>query len=80
MGLPIVRAANTGISTVITERGEVLEILEPLVKGYVISEIPIPDDVSDAGDANSIFLWLMILILYIPIFAESLARLSRKRK
>jgi apolipoprotein N-acyltransferase len=80
MGLPIVRAANTGISTVITERGEVLEILEPLVKGYVISEIPIPDAVSDAGDVNSIFLWLMILILYIPIFAESLARLSRKRK
>lgn len=80
MGLPIVRAANTGISTVITERGEVLEILEPLVKGYVISEIPIPDAVSDAGDANSIFLWLMILILYIPIFAESLARLSRKKK
>ena len=79
-GRPIVRAANTGISTVITERGEVLEILEPLVGGYIISDIPIPADALEVRDVNSIFLWLMILILYIPIFAELLTRLSRKRK
>ncbi len=79
-GRPIVRAANTGISTVITERGEVLETLEPLVRGYVISEVSVPADNSDAGDVNSVFLWIMILILYIPLAAEALARLYQKRK
>ncbi len=79
-GRPIVRAANTGISTVITERGEVLEILEPLVGGYVISDVPVPADASDAADVNSAFLWIMILNLYIPLAAEALTRLSRKRK
>ena len=79
-GRPIVRAANTGISTVITERGEVLETLDPLVGGYVISKISIPADASDAGNTNSAFLWIMILILYIPLVSEIGSRLSRKRK
>ncbi len=79
-GRPIIRAANTGISTVITERGEVLEILDPLVDGYIISDISIPDEASDAWDVNNVFLWLMVFIMYIPIVAEAGLRLSRKRK
>ncbi len=40
-GRYVVRAANTGISTVITDKGEVIEQLEPLVDGYIVSDIGI---------------------------------------
>ncbi len=79
-GRPIVRAANTGISTVVTERGEVVETLDPLIRGYIINEISVPTDASDAGDANSLFLWIMILIQYIPIAAEIGIFFAKKRR
>lgn len=58
MGLPIVRAANTGISATITPLGEVTQSIEPLIDGYIVSEIPIQHDANNAGVANSIFLLL----------------------
>ena len=76
----IVRAANTGISTVITERGEVLETLEPLVRGYIISEVSLSNDETNTGKVNSVFLWIMILLLYVPLGYELVSRISRKRK
>lgn len=38
-GRPIVRAANTGISSVLSEKGEVLSHLDPLISGYVAHEV-----------------------------------------
>lgn len=40
-GRYVVRAANTGISTVISSKGEVLCELEPLVDGTVIYDVPV---------------------------------------
>ncbi len=57
-GLPIVRAANTGISANITPLGEVTESIEPLIDGYIVSEVPIPRNANNASVANSIFLLL----------------------
>ena len=79
-GLSIVRAANTGISTVITERGEVLETLDPLVKGYIISDVSVSNEATNTGKVNSIFLWIMILLLYVPLVYELVYRISQKRK
>ena len=38
-GKYVVRAANTGISSVITPTGEVVSTLDPMVKGYLSEEI-----------------------------------------
>jgi apolipoprotein N-acyltransferase len=38
-GRYMVRSANTGISSIITDKGEVITMLPPLEKGYVIGEI-----------------------------------------
>lgn len=38
-GRYVVRAANTGVSSVISDRGEVLELLPPLVDGYVVADV-----------------------------------------
>lgn len=35
----MVRAANTGISSIITPTGEVTESLPPLVEGYILDEV-----------------------------------------
>ncbi len=40
-GRYVVRAANTGISTIISARGEVLEELEPLIEGFVMADVPV---------------------------------------
>lgn len=38
-GCPVVRAANTGISSVIDARGRVREVLPPLVEGMILTEV-----------------------------------------
>ena len=40
-GRYIVRAANTGISTVISSKGDVLDSLEPLVDGMIVYDVPV---------------------------------------
>ena len=66
-GLPIVRAANTGISANITPLGEVTESLEPLIDGYIVSEVPIQSNANNASVVNSIFLILCaVCVIVLP--------------
>jgi len=66
-GLPIVRAANTGISANITPLGEVTESIEPLIDGYIVSEVPIKSNANSASVANSIFLILCaVCVIALP--------------
>ena len=39
-GRSFVRSANTGISSVITARGELLALIDPLTEGYAVSSVP----------------------------------------
>ena len=55
-GLPIIRAANTGISADITRLGEVREEIEPLVDGYLVCEVPISEGTHNARMANTLLL------------------------
>lgn len=66
-GLPIVRAANTGISANITPLGEVTESIEPLIDGYIVSEVPIQSNANNASVANCIFLLLCaVCVIALP--------------
>ncbi len=79
-GLPIVRAANTGISANITPLGEVTESIEPLIDGYIVSEVPIPREANNARIANNVFLLLCaVCIIALPTvsFAEYLFKKSK---
>ena len=79
-GLPIVRAANTGISANITPLGEVTERIEPLIDGYIVSEVPIPREANNARIANNVFLLLCaVCIIALPTvsFAEYLFKKSK---
>ncbi len=79
-GLPVVRAGNTGISAVITQKGEVLQELAPLTRGYIVSDIAVECDRSNSYIANEIFLWLCIICLLAVPSAELTVYFTRKRK
>ena len=79
-GLPIVRAANTGISADITRLGEVKGSIEPLVQGYLVCDVAISDDAGNSKDANALFLALCaVCILALPII-DALKYFYRKSK
>lgn len=67
-GLPVVRAANTGISATITADGVVTEVLDPLLRGYVISDVVISTPSANSSIGNILFLSACaILLAAIPI-------------
>ncbi len=64
----IVRAANTGISTIINSKGEVVERLEPLVDGMIISDVSISDTrtlYSYIGNAVLIPFGLLLAYIFV---------------
>ncbi len=64
-GLPIVRAANTGISADITRLGMVNDCIEPLVDGYLVCDVPISENANNAKIANTLFLILCALCICV---------------
>jgi len=65
-GRYIARAANTGISTVINSRGEVIKELEPLVDGLIVSDVYVTENRTVWSFlGNSFIVILMLGELYI---------------
>jgi apolipoprotein N-acyltransferase len=62
-GLPIVRAANTGISADITRLGEMNDSIEPLVDGYLVCDVSISNGTHNAKVANTLFLILCFVCI-----------------
>lgn len=65
-GRYVVRSANTGMSSIITDKGEIIKSLEPLVDGYVLSEVKMLNHKTlYVYVGNSIitiaFLWIVIM-------------------
>ena len=65
-GRYVVRAANTGISTVISSRGQVLEKKEPLVEGMVVRDVYLSDTQTLYTRIGNllVYLWLVLLAIY----------------
>ena len=62
-GRYISRAANTGISTAITNRGEVVESLEPLVDGMVVQKMYLRDSRTLYSYIGNLFVYIGIIFL-----------------
>lgn len=77
-GRYIVRAANTGISTVIDAKGNVLEQLEPLVDGMLVCDVETDDTLTLYSRIGNILVYLLILA-YSALFVTELLN-KRKRK
>ncbi len=70
-GRYIVRSANTGISTVISDRGEVLAELAPLVDGMLVEEIPLRSHTTLYMRIGNLFvyLWLCVILAFLGVEA-----------
>jgi apolipoprotein N-acyltransferase len=79
-GLSVVRAANTGISATITKDGVVTETLDPLLRGYVISDIDLSTPSANSSIGNAIVLILCFLSLAVLPIIEAIELLRKGRK
>lgn len=78
--VPVVRSANTGISALITDKGDVIDSLAPLIDGYVISEVPIAANPSRSEIAGSVTIALCSALLLIPAGTLLIGFISKKRR
>jgi len=77
-GRCIVRSANTGISTVIDSKGNIKEELEPLVDGFVVSEVTLESDLTLYTVIGNSFIYLSILAYAYFIALEIIDRIKNK--
>lgn len=77
-GVPIVRAANTGISSVIDSRGRVLDSLPPLVEGIICCDVSTGEASIYARTGNVFVYFLAAVCLLIPVL-DMLAKIKCRR-
>lgn len=76
-GRYIVRAANTGITTVISAKGDVLAATEPLVDDMIVSEVHVNTHTTLYTLMGNFFVFLAGLLLTLVLVLDTLRR-SRK--
>ena len=75
-GRYVVRSANTGVSSVINDRGEVLELLEPLKTGYVLEEAYLSDRVTVYSVIGNVFAYVCVSVCAAAILCPVAERMT----
>ena len=65
-GRYIVRSANTGVSSVIDARGNILDIEPPLQEGYVIADVTFRSAKTLYTYVGNLFVYIAIFLIAIP--------------
>ena len=76
-GRYVARAANTGISTSITPRGEVTSMLEPMVEGKIVFDAYATERVTLFGRIGNLFVYVL-LIAFFALFTNEFAYFVKK--
>ena len=69
-GRYVVRAANTGISSVITPKGEVTDSLGALKAGFVIDDICPTNSRTLYSYIGNAFVYIVILLIFATVFCD----------
>ncbi len=81
-GRYVMRAANTGVSSVITDKGEVLDFLGTFERGYVLQEIRMLDHTTLYSMIGNTFVYacmtFVIGCIFSPVFSRFLKKKNRK--
>jgi apolipoprotein N-acyltransferase len=77
-GRYLVRAANTGISTVITPRGEVIAELEPLVGGNIYATVYARDNKTLCTALGNSFV-LLLIAGFVFLATENIFHIKKKK-
>ena len=78
--VPVVRSANTGISALINDKGEVIDSLDPLLEGFVIADVPIELNTGSSQIANTAFLILCSAFVCVPAVFGICGMIAKKRR
>lgn len=62
-GLPVVRAANTGVSAIIDGKGRIVSELGPLTDGYTSAEIEIVSTNTVYSCLGDVFAWISVAVV-----------------
>ena len=76
-GRYFVRAANTGISTVISEKGELLAWIDPLERGYATAEVTVCEGNTLYTHVGNLFVYLCAALASLALLCEPLCRVAR---
>ena len=80
-GRYVVRAANTGISTVITDKGEVIQMLDPLVDGIVMGDVKVNTHKTLYSVIGNVFVYLWLAAIAAHLTVDAVLRIkSGKQK
>jgi len=77
-GRYVVRAANTGISTVISDRGEVLCRLEPLVDGMLVEDVEIRESHTLYTVIGNLFVYFCGIASFALVVEDLVCRILQK--
>ena len=77
-GRYVVRAANTGISTIISNRGEVICQLEPLVDGMLVENVEIREDRTLYTAIGNFFVYFCGIVSFVLVVEDLVCRILQK--
>lgn len=75
----VVRAANTGISSIITPKGEITESLGALKGGFIIDDIYPTETRTLYSCVGNLFVYMVILLITIVIFCDIYTIKNKRR-
>ena len=78
-GRYIVRAGNTGISCVISDKGVIETQIDPLVSGYIVSDVNTSNYRTLYSYIGNSFVYLLIVLAITPFVIEFGLFVKRKR-
>ncbi len=74
----VVRAANTGMSSIITPRGEITKSLQPLCEGQITDLVVFRDDMTFYAKCPSLFIVICHIFVYGCLFAPLIEKIICK--
>lgn len=79
-GRYVVRSANTGISTVIDSRGEVVRRLDPLVDGMIVEDVQMRNNTTLYTLIGNLFVYLFCLAFVLLIACDIFLKARKVKK
>ena len=70
----LARAGNTGVSSVVSPKGEILQWIDPLTEGYAVEEVQMLEGNTLYTQIGNLFVYLCILSLAMPMLAFAVIR------
>ena len=78
-GRYVVRAANTGISSIITDKGEVLDSVNALRKGYLVEDVYLRDGLTVYARIGNVIIWSSMVLYLAVVLLDVLQGAKKKR-